>query len=228
MTRPAEYMFGCAIEENNALVAVDGDDGIHCRSDNPGDAGFADPQRFLRMSLFGNISEHHHHAFGESPVILDRRSAFFNGDALPRFADQHGCGRPGTDVIKRSIEHLCQLMLQGVRAAPFRELFRHRIHKGDIPRRIRCNNTITDAAEGRCKPPLAFTKSRFHPVFVQGHLYSNVELALFERLENIPECIRYFGPLERMFIRICRQIDNRNCIEIADLICCGNAIHLSA
>ena len=83
MTRPAEHMFGCGIEEDNALVAVGGNDGIHRRCDNPGDAGFADPQCFLRMPLVSNISEHHHHAFGEPAIILDRRSAFFDGDTLP-------------------------------------------------------------------------------------------------------------------------------------------------
>ncbi len=119
-------------------------------------------------------------------------------------------------------------MLQGIRAAPFRELFRHRIHKGDIPRRIRCNDTVADTPEGRCKPSLVFTQSRLHPVLVQRHLNGNVELALFERLENISERIRHFGPLQRMFICIRRQVDDRNCVEIAYLIRCGDAIHLSA
>src|SRR6266545_1235077 len=48
--RIAEYLLGRRIEENDALLAIHRDDGLHRRIDDPGQAGFVLAQRLLALS----------------------------------------------------------------------------------------------------------------------------------------------------------------------------------
>ena len=196
---------------------IDGNNGIHRRSNDAGGAGFAEPQRVFSPALIGHVPEDDNDAAGLPPVVFDRSRAFFHREAFPGFADKDGgSSAPRLIRFERRLEHLCQLPSHGFFVCPAGQLFGNGIHEGDCPARIRRDDRIADAAQRGGEPSLALPQPGFHPVLVERHLDRDREFTLLERLEDVPKGIGHLGPLQRAVVGIGREIHNGEAVQIPD------------
>ncbi len=104
----AEHLLGGGIEDHNALLVVDGDDGIHRRGDHARELCLTLAQRFLRLLVVGDVNTH-----ADDPLdipIQPRQGARAPGDQpAPAISGQPvvlkpAAGVPGPEVTKHGFD----------------------------------------------------------------------------------------------------------------------------
>jgi hypothetical protein len=224
------------------VLAIQGEEPLPNAFQDPEPPLVGRRQRLLGAALLGDVMEHEHGADHPAGGVEDRRGTILNRNLAAVAGDQRGVVRQGyraafpqhmghrvvtrlaglfVDRAEHALDRLAQDFLRG----PAGERLGHRIEEGNPAFGIAGDHGVADAGERDAEPLTLLAHLAVGLVLVERHLDAGPQLALLERLDDVPKRLGQLCAVERGGVRVGGQEHHRQIALAADRLGGGDAVH---